>query len=301
MPHGEQPTVVGLGELLWDCFSDSRRPGGAPANVAYQAGQLGCRGVICSRVGIDAAGDEIVQFLDQHGLQTEFVQRDPVRPTGKVTVDATDSGSPKYTIHENVAWDALAFDVRTEQLMQVAHAVCFGTLAQRCETSRNSIQRCLSAVSADCLVVYDVNLRQDWFEKSWIENSLQLADVVKLNHEEAEALAGQLSMGEKQFARQALDRYGLELVCITRAEQGCFLISRDETIDVGGIDVEVADTVGAGDAFTAALIAARLENWPLSTTARFANEIGALVATRAGAMPELQVEFANLVHKCRSA
>ena len=126
-----RPVVVGLGELLWDCFNDSRRPGGAPANVAFQAGQLGCRGVVCSRVGCDPPGDDLVDFLAGQDLATDWIERDAEHPTGTVTVDTTRVDHPEYTIHERVAWDHLEFDAALEDLMAGAAAVCFGTLAQR--------------------------------------------------------------------------------------------------------------------------------------------------------------------------
>lgn len=294
-----QPTIVGLGELLWDCFDDSRRPGGAPANVAYQAGQLGCRGVVCSRVGTDDPGDALLRFLENQALEIEFVQRDPVRPTGKVTVDTTLADRPQYVIHENVAWDALEFDQPAQRLMQSADAVCFGTLAQRSQTSRDTVHHCLQATRPHCLLVYDVNLRQSWFERTWIERSLKLANIVKLNHEEVDVLCDLLQIDGENFSQTILERYELELVCITRAERGCLLVSAGESIDVPGVPVDVVDAVGAGDAFTAALIAAGLWNWSLSAAARFSNEIGALVATKPGAMPELRAEFANLKEKHR--
>ncbi|MGH7130220.1 MAG: PfkB family carbohydrate kinase, partial [Planctomycetaceae bacterium] len=151
------PIVVGLGELLWDEFPDGRRPGGAPANVAFQANQLGLRGVVCSRIGRDEPGDALLEFLSDHGLETMHIQRDADRPTGRVTVETDQTGSPRYVIHEHVAWDAIDCDRRTEELMAAAAAVCFGSLAQRSPTSRESIHRALAATRPDCLRVFDVN------------------------------------------------------------------------------------------------------------------------------------------------
>lgn len=288
--------VVGLGEVLWDCFGSSRRPGGAPANVAFHASQLGHRGVICSRVGTDEAGDELLAYLADRGLDVSHIQLDTARATGYVTVDSTDPGRPSYVIHENVAWDYLEFGRPLERLMGEASAVCFGTLAQRSPRSRETIHRCLSS-ARDALVVYDVNLRQSWYHRDWIERSLGASQIVKLNSEEVSALGEVLAVGSKEpqsFAAALRDRFGVELVCITRAERGCLLIGADETVDVPGIEVEVADAVGAGDAFTAALISARLRGWSVSAAARFANRVGALVAGRPGAMPVLVDELAAL-------
>lgn len=298
MSHSTQPIVIGLGELLWDCFADSRRPGGAPANVAFQANQLGCRGVVCSRVGHDDLGDELVKFLTCQGLQTDGVQRDAEHPTGTVTVDTSRPNHPAYVIHEQVAWDYLQLDASWKTLMAQASAVCFGTLAQRSSVSRETIQQALAATGPECLVVYDVNLRQKWYERSWVEQSLARSQVVKLNGDEVDVLAGLLECGSTEnvrFARELQERFDVEAVCITRAEKGCLLVGREEVVDLPGIRVHVVDAVGAGDAFTAALIYGRLRGWPLSAQAAFANQVGALVASHPGAMPELREAFAALL------
>lgn len=300
MPVNDPPTVVGLGELIWDCFEDSRRPGGATANVAFHVQQLGCRGVVCSRAGADALGDEFVQFLTSQGLDTSYVQRDQRRPTSTSTVDTSQPGHPEFIIHEDVAWDALEFDEPTRELMQKADAVCFGSLAQRAALSRATIHRCLEATRDECLLVYDVNLRQEFFDRELILVSLERADVLKLNGAEVAVLSPLLEVGANSltgFARAVCARFDIGMCCITQAEQGCLVITEAETIDVPGIEVEVSDAVGAGDAFTAALIYARLKNWPLSTTARFANEVGSLVASRPGAMPPVSDEFEALIAK----
>lgn len=293
----QQPIVVGLGELLWDCFENSKRPGGAPANVAFQANQLGCQGVVCTRVGRDADGDELLRFLNEQGIETEFAQRDEQLPTGRVTVDTSKPGSPEYVIHEDVAWDAIAFDDATQQLMQSAAAVCFGTLAQRRRPSRETIHRCLETMNDECLRVYDVNLRQHWYAAEWIESSLAKSSILKLGHGEVGVLAELLHVPDDHasFADSIRERFGVQLVCITRAEHGCLLLAESETVDIPGEPVDVVDAVGAGDAFTAALIFSRLQNWPLENTGQFANAVGGMVTTRPGAMPALRNDFAELI------
>ncbi|NLE38521.1 MAG: hypothetical protein GX621_10900 [Pirellulaceae bacterium] len=355
----ERPIVVGLGELLWDCFGDSRRPGGAPANVAFQANQLGCRGVVCSRVGDDPLGRELIDFLDGQGLETRWVQRDVRHPTGTVTVDASRADHPEYTIHEGAAWDHLEFNGDLEDLMSRASAVCFGSLAQRSPASRETIHRALTAATgangsrdsvdsgedaavedataADatfaerkatlgerkatlgereatlgerkatlgrsdrgCLVVCDVNLRQHWFDRATIERSLAAANAVKLNEHEVVVLAELLAAESAEpiaFAHAVRQRYDVETVCVTRAERGCLMIAGDETVDSLGVPVEVADAVGAGDAFTAAWIFGQLQGWPLERQAKLANRVGAMVAASRGAMPPLADEFARLIHE----
>ncbi len=297
MSHIGPPLVIGLGEVLWDIFADSRRPGGAPANVAFQASQLGCRGVVCSRVGQDPLGRELLAFLAEQGMATEFIQQDPVHPTGTVTVDTSQPAHPRFIIHEDAAWDYLEFDEPWRALAGQAAAICFGTLAQRSAVSRQTIHRVLRAASPGCLIVYDVNLRQAWYQRDWIEASLAAAGWAKLNTDEAAELARLLELGPLDhvaFARALQQRYGLQAVCITRAERGAILVSGQTVVNQPGEPVEVVDTVGAGDAFTAAWIAAGLWNWPPAAQVAFANRVGALVASRPGAMPVLREEFAQL-------
>lgn len=306
------PIVVGLGELLWDCFDDSRRPGGAPANVAFQAGQLGCRGIVCSRVGKDALGDELTGFLAGCGLDTQYIQRDGERPTGTVTVDTSRAGHPRYTIHRPAAWDFIECDALLAELMSQAAAVCFGTLGQRDGAARRAIQNALAQTAENCLVVCDINIRQDWYTRAVLEESLLAARLVKLNDDEVPLLAEVLELdcgtgahgtGGREplipFCRELQRRYDVEAVCVTRAERGCLLADREEIVDSPGITIELADAVGAGDAFTAAWITARLQGRSPEQQASLANRVGALVASRRGAMPELKNEFAEILRAGR--
>lgn len=288
--------VVGLGEVLWDCFGQVRRPGGAPANVAFHAAQLGHAGTVCSRVGADPLGAELTAYIAGHGLDTGYIQQDPAHPTGTVTVDANRPDHPTYLIHQDVAWDHIEFTARVRDLMRRASAVCFGSLAQRSAGSRAAIRRCLGA-AAGALRVFDVNLRQSWYDRQCIEASLGLSSVAKLNLDEVAVLSGLLGLPPEPvaFARGMLSRFGLGLVCITRAERGCLLAAASgQVVDAAGVPVKVVDAVGSGDAFSAALISAHLRGWPLERTAAFANAVGSLVAGRAGAMPALPEEYADL-------
>ena len=294
------PIVVGLGELLWDVFDDQRRPGGAPANVAYIAQQLGLRGTVCSRVGLDEWGQKLLEFLQQNHLDTEFVQQDLKYPTSWVTVDLSRPEDPQYTIHGNVAWEHLVFDSKTETLMQHAAAICFGTLAQRGATARKSIYRSLEATRSNCLRVYDVNLRRPWYEKSWIEHSLQLANIVKLNLDEVVQLTEMFNLkatDPHSFATELQPLFDIDLICITRGADGCMLVDRSGVTEQAGISISVADPVGAGDAFTAALIYTQLHGWPRDRSAQFANRAAALVASQPGAMPEIKQELAALIEE----
>jgi fructokinase len=292
------PIVVGLGELLWDCFDDRRLPGGAPANVAFHANQLGCRSFVCSRVGGDPLGDELVEFLRGQGLSTDWIQRDPQHPTGTVSVKVGRDGQPEFTIHKEVAWDYLELDDGLKTLMGKASAVCFGTLAQRSPDTRRTIRNALAAAGPDCLAVYDVNLRQEFYKEGWVEESLIACNIVKLNVDEVDVLAELLATGPPDpvpFGRAVQARYGVETVVVTRGKHGCMVIDQDQVHNVPGIHVPVVDTVGSGDAFTAALIVSRLRGWPSQRGAEMANRVGALVAQHPGAMPPLQDEFQAVI------
>ncbi len=297
MTEEKRDVVVGIGELLWDCFADSRRPGGAPANVAFHAKQLGHEGVVCSRVGRDELGTELLEYLERRGMETRQVQKDVRLPTGYVTIDSSRPDDPSYIIHEEVAWDYLEFDEALESLMETASAVCFGTLAQRHAKSRETIRRAVETAT-DAVIVYDVNLRQSWHQRNWIEDSLKASNIVKLNEDEMAVLSdmiGTRGRRDADLAHTVIDRYKLDMVCVTRAERGTSLYTSSGTVDEVGVNIEVADAVGAGDGFTAALISSRLRGWPLETTAWFANRVGALVASRQGAMPVLTEELGRLI------
>ena len=283
--------------MLWDCFAERRLPGGAPANVAFHAGQLGCRGAVGSRVGSDEPGDGLVEFLRGQGIATDWIQRDPVHPTSTVTVKVGRDGQPQFTIHQDVAWDYLELNDSLRELMGTAAAVCFGTLAQRSPDARRTIHRALACTKPDCLIVYDVNLRQEFYKRDWVEESLIVCHVVKLNIDEVDVLAELLGTGPPDpvpFGRAVQEQFGVETVIVTQGKHGCLVIEPERVHDVPGVPVKVADTVGSGDAFTAALIYSRLRGWPADRGAELANRVGALVAQHPGAMPPLAEEFAAL-------
>lgn len=289
------PIVVGLGEAVWDIFPESRRPGGAPANVAFQADQLGAKGVVLSRIGTDDLGQEIREYLESKGLDTSSLQVDTEHGTGRVTVDTSDPGHPRYIIHEGVAWDYISATESFLQLADQAAAVCFGTLAQRSPVSRASIQQFIRRTRG--LVVFDVNLRQTWYDRESLDLSLQRSSIVKLNIDELEPVSDVLGLqhaSERVFANSIRERYPIDTVIITRAEQGCFVASGNEVVDVPGVKANVVDAVGAGDAFTAAFILLTLEGRPLELRTRFANRVGGIVVERRGAMPDVKQEYALL-------
>lgn len=293
--------IVGVGEALWDVFPEHRLPGGAPANVVFHAAQMGAEAVLCSRVGVDALGQELLAYLREQGIDVQAVQRDLDHPTGTVTVDLSRPDHPTFTIHESVAWDYMEISPTWRRILEGADAVCFGSLAQRFPKSRETVMKGLDAAGKG-LRVFDVNLRPPWYDAKVFRDSVVRATVVKLNHEEAAPAAdmlGTAGSGDEAFAAALLGRYhNIRVVCVTRGADGCYLADRERAVELPGEKVVVADTVGAGDAFTAGLTVGILEGWELRAIGDFANRAAALVAARPGAMPVLREEYAGLRKRC---
>lgn len=298
-------TIIGLGEVLWDCFEDKKTPGGAPANFAYVSTQLGAKGVVASRVGTDDFGDEIIEYIQSNGLNTDLVQRDAEHPTGTVQITTDETGSASYVFPPDVAWDFLELNEPLAELARSANAVCFGTLAQRSETSCRTIHGFLQQTPQDCLNVFDVNLRQDFYSDDVVRRSLLAANVFKLNDDEVEPVCEMLSVTrieDEKLAAVVLYEYNVNVMCITRGPDGCTLFTpsedpdRPHRIDVPGQNVDVADTVGAGDAFTAGLVFGLLNEWPMEKVGQFANRIGGLVASKHGAMADIKDDVNHIIH-----
>ena len=282
--------VVGLGELIWDMFPEERRLGGAPSNFAYVSRLLGDEAAVASRVGRDALGDEAVERLGRAGLSTEYLQTDGGHPTGTVGVRIGAHGEPHFNVNENSAWDYLEWTPAWEGLAARAAVVCFGTLGQRRPEARETIRRFLAATRADALRLFDVNLRHSFFTPDMLARSLRLCTVVKLNAEELTAAGSMLDLhtsGELQTARALLERFDLRLVAVTRGASGSLLVSRDEADEHPGFRVEqVADAIGCGDAFAAALAHCLRRGAPLPLCNEVANRVGSWLATQTGATPE---------------
>jgi len=282
-------TVVGIGELLWDVFPDGKHLGGAPANFAYISSLLGHRAVVFSRLGNDLPGREALDVLQGLGLSSANIQQDAQHPTGTVTVRLGANGIPEFTIHENVAWDHLEWTSNTAALAAQADIVCFGSLAQRNAVSRETITTFLRATRLDCVRVFDVNLRQHFFSPEILANSIALASIVKLNHEELPRVLNALHLpatsSEIHGARNIIAKHGPKLVCITRGDRGSLLVTASEHAEHSGFKVQIADTVGSGDAFTAALADGFCSRKSLPEINDTANRLGAWVATQNGATP----------------
>ncbi len=282
-------TVVAIGEALWDLFPDGRRPGGAPCNVAYHATRLGDRGVIVTRLGSDAAGDDLLAFLGEREVVTAHVQRDDEKPTGTVAVTIENS-DPRFTIAEDVAWDYLAADEDARDLVRTADAVCVGSLAQRREPSRSAIRLLLSEARGRALVVFDVNLRPPFIETDVIETTLHAADVVKMNEREVARISATLD--RPSLAAWLLEEVGIRTVCVTRGTEGASIMTAAGTVSAPGIAIDASggDSVGAGDAFTAAIAHLLARDLPPAEALQAANRYAALVASKRGAMPTISSE-----------
>lgn len=291
LPHRASPVTVGLGELIWDFLPGGRQLGGAPANFAYMSRVLGNESAVASRIGSDRLGAEALERLAGSGISTKYLQVDPAHPTGTVRVRLDERGEAHFAMNENSAWDHLEWTSGWAELSRKSDVICFGTLGQRVETARRTIMRFLEATRPDALRVFDVNLRHSFFNVEMLERSLRLASIVKLNQPELLTLAGMLGLKadtEERLARRLLEQFALELVAITRGERGSLLVTRASVSDHGGVRVRVKDTIGAGDAFIAALAHYYLRRAPLPLISEAANRIGAWVATQEGATPILR-------------
>ena len=282
--------IVGLGEVLWDLLPERTCLGGAPANFAYITTLLGDQGIVASRMGEDSRGLEALRQLKELGLDVDQVQRDPQHPTGTVKVEVDDKGQARYEIAHPVAWDFLQWTPAWQRLAEEADAICFGSLAQRSEESRATIRRFLQAASPGALKIFDVNLRQTYYSQEVLAESMRLADIVKLNDEELPKImrVGGFPPGDElSSGRRLISAYDLKLVCITRGSRGSLLVPSggEDASEHPGFRVRVADTVGAGDAFTASLVHDYLRGVSLDAMNETANRVGAWVASEVGAMP----------------
>jgi len=287
------PTVVGLGEILWDLLPTGRQLGGAPANFAYCSHLLDERAVVASRVGTDDLGKDARESMLGKGITDQFLQTDPSHATGTVHVHLDEEGQPRFEISEPVAWDFLEWTSTWQALSESADAVCFGALAQRSPQSHRTIDEFLRATRPNTLRVFDVNLRQNFYSFEIISESLSQANVVKLNREEVPRVRELLDINsndELSFCKEVIEKFRLQLMCITRGSNGSLLCDQTNAHEHPGFRIQVTDTVGAGDAFTAALVRDYLRGASLAEINDSANRMGAWVASCAGAMPPQPAE-----------
>jgi fructokinase len=290
--------VVGLGEILWDVLPDGKQLGGAPTNFAYHSHVLGVEGVVASCVGQDELGKEILESLTNLGLSTDYIAIDAEHPTGTVTVELDSEGNPEYTIHEDAAWDFIPSSPELMELAAKADAVCFGSLSQRSKTSQETVRQFLEATHSGCIRVYDINLRQQYYSKEIIDDMLTRAEVLKLNDEELPVVASLLGIegDDNAVLGSILKRYGLLLIVLTRGGDGSLLFGDGEISICRSFDsIEIADTVGAGDAFTAAVTTGLLHGKKLDEINKFANRLAGFVCTQNGATPKVPESLSSQI------
>jgi len=289
-----QPVIVGIGEVLWDVFPDGEHFGGAPANVAMHAAALGAAAYMISAVGPDARGDAALARLDSAGVNRTAVAQLLGRPTGVVNVSVDSKGQPTFDIAADVAWDYLPWSQTIEQVAERADAICFGTLAQRSAVSRTTIHRAVKGTNRRTWRLFDVNLRQHYFDERMVIASLELANAVKLNHEELPVIARLCKLPVGNVAdqlRTLCDWFGLRLAALTRGAGGSVLVTPTEVCESSAPATVVRDTVGAGDAFTATLLVGLLERRPLAEISARANAVAAYVCSQPGATPPIPPEL----------
>ncbi len=278
------PVIGGIGELLWDLLPSGKQLGGAPCNFAWHAMQAGCKCHVISAIGTDDLGSELADTLHELGISDRFIQRNQY-PTSTVSIKLNEQGHPDYTIHEQVAWDHIGWDDEMSRTARTLDALCFGSLAQRSAESRASILKLVGATRPECLKVFDINLRQHYYTRETIMESLVLTDVLKLNDDELPVVAGftGLSGGVPQQLDELIRLMNLRHIVYTMGSQGSMIVSRDAFSFIEAPSVSVADTVGAGDAFTAVFTSGILMNLPLTDIHRKATDIAAWVCTQKGA------------------
>lgn len=291
------PTVVGLGEGLFDVIAGEAHCGGAPLNFAVHAHQLDNRGCVVTRIGRDALGDRLRGELAARGMPVAYLQIDPVRPTGTVQVEFDAGGEPRYEIVAGVAWDALQYTAELHELAGACDAVCFGTLAQRASKSRETIYKFLEAAcQAERLL--DVNLRQEYYDMALLERSCELATSVKLNEDELRELSVVFALpADIDGAAAALrDRFRLRWLALTRGPRGTIVYDETGWHETEPVAAEGTggDAVGAGDAAAAALVHGAIRRWPWSRTLALANRLGAYVASQRGACPRLDASLEKM-------
>ncbi len=306
--------IVGVGEVLWDLLLTGPKLGGAPANFAYHSHALGAHAYVITRVGDDDRGREIIRRFRKMGIRSGAIQVDEKTPTGTATVKLSGDGLAHFTIQKNAAWDYMEATHEAIGLAASADAICFGSLAQRGETSRRAVEQLISAASRTSLRVFDINLRQNFYSREVIERSLQLANVMKLNDDELPTVAEMFALsGSTENQLQSLaSQFDLQVVALTRGPNGSLLYRRvtdgvtnhemtnDEVIDDEGSwsdyaskPVKVVDTIGAGDSFTAAMVLGLLQKKNLDEINSIANQVAYYVCSQAGATPALPPEFAQ--------
>lgn len=290
--------IVGLGEALWDCLPDGKKLGGAPANFAYHTGQFGLNTLAVSALGEDPLGTETLEELKSKGINHLMPLVD--YPTGSVQVELDNAGVPTYDIKEGVAWDNIPFTTELEEVAKNCSCVCFGSLAQRSSVSRQTIQKFIEATPESCLKIFDINLRQNFYTKDIICNSLKQANILKINDEELVTIGrlfGYLGLDIENKCWLLLGKYNLDMLVLTCGVNGSYVFAPNLLSFRETPKVEVADTVGAGDSFTGTFAAAILNGIAIPEAHQLAVEASAFVCTQHGAMPKFPKDLIDKIKK----
>ena len=289
--------TLSIGEILWDIIEDVPHLGGAPFNVSAHLAKMGAKAYVASSVGHDELGERALTQAEELGLHMDYLTK-VAYPTGTVPV-ILNNGQPSYTITENTAWDHLQLsDTQIDHLKTIAwDCIIFGTLAQRTAENRAMFDQIFDGIQAK-EVFYDVNLRQNYYSKATIESSLKRATIFKLNDEEVDVLAPllfQKAMNFEDFAQACIQHFNTKAVCITRGADGVLIVTADKNYDVPGTKVTVADTVGAGDSFSAAFMHTYLQSGDFAKAGHVGCQLGAFVASQHGAIPEYSEKMRRLL------
>lgn len=285
--------AIGIGEILWDILPEGKMLGGAPTNFAFHIHQMNVKAAIISAVGMDPLGNEILKIIEEKHLVNLIQTND--NPTGTVSVSLDGAGIPNYIIHEKVAWDFVETTGEAIKSTEKANAICFGSLAQRSPLTKNTIQKILETASKETLKVFDINIRQHFYNPETIQSSLRLANILKINEEELILLSEILDLqgAEYELTDQIMDIYQLDYLALTKGSQGSWMFSQHDSSYIQTPKVKVADTVGAGDSFTAAMVAGFLHDLPFEDVHQLAVDVSAYVCTREGATPDLPKDLVS--------
>ena len=290
MSDTSNTSVLSFGELLWDLLPSGKVLGGAPANFSFRLQSLGIPVMLVSKVGSDREGDEAIEYLQKNGIATDLIQRDSEYPTGTVDVSLDKNGIPSFTINKAVAYDHIDLDETLASKARNCSMLCYGSLIQRDEHSRQTLHEILN-LAKSARKFLDINLRKDCYTRETIFQSLEYANIAKLNNEEAEILTQMFSLGTsslKEFCKEMIARFGLESCLVTLGENGVFALSREEgEVSIPGKKVDVSDTIGSGDSFSAGFVSFLLKGRPFRECCDFGNSLGALVAGTKGGMANL--------------
>jgi fructokinase len=280
--------AIGIGEVLWDLLPTGKLVGGAPSNFAYHTQQQGASSCIVSAVGNDSNGNEIKEALLKKNLTTDYIQTVDY-PTGTVDVNLNSSGEPSYSINENVAWDYISLPKNIDKQIKHTAILCFGSLAQRNAYTRNSIKKIIQKVNDDCLIVFDINIRQSYYNKEIIQESLAFCNVLKLNVDELAILRSLLNLkglDDKVVIEKLMKQYNLKLVALTYGSKGSVLMTPNNVSQLKTPKINVLDTIGAGDSFTATMAMEFVKDKSLDKVHQRAIEVSSFVCQSNGAMPD---------------